>query len=119
MAIFTLNSPQLITSTSIRYKVGETSLLSGMGDPINGLLYNGNAVGQAVVIPPWSRSGNYGPPWYKSDLTWFKHEFSGPWWWQASLGVSPIGPMWYQNGIFAPTWYQTLNNGPWWASMLP
>lgn len=75
--------------------------------------------GQIFMGPPWTQEDENGPPWYQSGLTWFKNDFGGPWWWKASLGVFPVGPMWYQNGVFVPAWYQNPVNGPWWAMMLP
>lgn len=79
---------------------------------------NDDSDGQTFIGPPWTQTGENGPPWYMSGLDWFKNDFGGAWWWKASLGMTSIGPMWYQYGTNGPAWYQDPVKGPWWLSLL-
>lgn len=80
---------------------------------------NGNSNGQIFTGPPWTQEEVNGPPWYVNGLDWFRNDSAGAWWWKASLLVTPVGPVWYQNDSNAPTWFQDPVKGPWWAFALP
>lgn len=97
-------------------------------EPDTGISSTGNAFNSingwsATLLPSWQQGGFEGLPWYQNGITRFEDDMRGPWWWQASLGMTSVGPIWYQqyqNAILGPAWYQNaIWGGPWWELMLP
>ncbi|MGA1839260.1 MAG: cytochrome-c peroxidase [bacterium] len=101
-----ISAPRFLSNIGITNETGNN----------NGNANNGN--GHVFTGPPWKQAEVNGPPWYLNGLTWFKNDSGGAWWWKASLLVTPVGPVWYQNGSNGPPWYQDPVSGPWWASAL-
>ncbi|MGA1840537.1 MAG: hypothetical protein ACMUIU_07925 [bacterium] len=122
MAILTGNYGQLYSSYLIPPRTTNQWLATGSGISNTGMTFLTNRGWQSNTIPqlsqlsPWTNSG--GPLWYQNGLDWFKMTPAGPWWWQSSLGITSVGPSWFQNNLGGPAWYQNIKNGPWWNSML-
>lgn len=100
-----IGNPWLVKDTGI----------SGMGNTFN--IINGLS---STLAPSWQKTNFEYTLFYQNGFTWLINSMNGPWWWQASMGETSVGPLWYnqyQNSILGPAWYydSIFGGGPWWA----